>query len=213
MSPESPYVITISRQLGSGGAELGQRLAKRLGLAYVDREILRQAAEKLRTSEENLELRDERVCSIWQSLISSFVPGVMDVGYMPPYEVMPTDRDVFEAESDIIRKVARMQNSVIVGRGGFHVLRGHPRLLSILLHADMAFRCPRIQELFKLSAEKAIAMIQENDRARTKYARALTGRDWTDLRQFHLTIDTGAVGMDAAEEAVVACLHGRVGEL
>lgn len=212
MSKESPYVIAISRQLGSGGSELGERLAKRLDLVYADREILRQTAERLRTTEEDMESRDERVGSFWQSVLSSLVPAVSNTGYVPSYEITPTDREIFEAESEVIRQIANRQNAVIVGRGGFHALRNHPRMLSVVIHASVDFRRPRVQKLFNLTEEKAELMIEETDRNRARFAKTLTGREWTDLRQFHLTLDTGAIGIDAAEEAILACLRGRLGE-
>lgn len=208
MSEESPYVLTISRMLGSGGSELGHRVATRLDLAYVDREILRRAAEKLGTSEEDLQFRDERVSPIWQSLLASFMPGMADINYMPPIQAPPTDREIMDVESGIIRELARTRSCVIVGRGGFHVLRDHPKHLSVLLYADLAFRRPRIERALNISAEKAEAMIRESDTARTKYAKSLTGREWTDLRQFHLTINTGVVGLDAAENIVIDALGG-----
>ena len=139
MTEASPFVITISRQIGSGGAYLGKRLAARLNVLYLDREIMSQAAKELKMSAEALESRDEKLTPIWQSLLESYVYAASGP-YIPPPLNMPTDRELYSTESNIITRIAQQHSAVIVGRGGYYVLRRHPRHLSILLHADITFR-------------------------------------------------------------------------
>jgi len=125
MTKTSPCVITISRQLGSGGAYLGQRLAQSLKYLYLDHEIVHQAAEELKIPVEHLAVRDEKVTSNWQSVLQSFAYG-SSWSYAPPSLDVLNDADFYNVESDIIIKIAKQCSAVIVGRGGHYVLRATP---------------------------------------------------------------------------------------
>ncbi|HBE76557.1 MAG TPA: cytidylate kinase-like family protein [Firmicutes bacterium] len=200
-----PAVITISRQLGSGGAYVGQQLAEQLGILYLDREIVIQAAKQLQVLEEDLESRDEKKTSFWQSVLqlSAYTPPDT---YMPPEIYIPSDQDLYKAESQIIQKVAKEHSAVIIGRGSSYLLRDHPRHLSIFLHADLAFRQRRVGELYNLTAPEAKKLIEKSDRERGRYLQTLTGRDWNDARTYQLSIDTGKTGLEQAKEIILACI-------
>ena len=211
MTNSSPYVITISRQLGSGGAYLGQRLALCLNALYVDHEIVRQAAEELKIPEEHVKSRDEKVTSRWQTILQSFATST-SWSYAPPPLDLLNDEALYSVESDIITRIANQCTAVIVGRGAYYVLRNHPRCLNVFLHADVSFRQKRVQDLYHVSAQEALKFIYSADQQRANYLRALTGQHWMDTRQYHLCLDTGAVGMEKAEtiilETVQACFVG-----
>jgi cytidylate kinase len=212
MKETSPFVITISRQMGSGGAYLGKRLASRLNVLYLDREIVSQAAKELKTPVESLESRDEKLTPFWRSLLESYA-YVTPTAYVPPPLHMPTDRELYSTESNIITRIAQQRSAVIVGRGGYYVLRRHPRCLSILLHADITFRQKRVQELYHVSAEEALKLIESVDKERERYLRALTGQNCMDARHYHLSLDTSVVGLEAAEEIILATLRARFGDI
>ncbi|HEY3358356.1 MAG TPA: cytidylate kinase-like family protein [Polyangia bacterium] len=211
MPQQEPFVVTISRQLGSGGAYLGQRVAARLGVAYADREILRRAAETLGAKEEVLASQDERAPSFWDELLGSYAYGPPEATFVPPPLVVPSPRALQAAEAAVIAELARTRSAVIVGRGGFHVLRDHPRHLSVFLHADPVFRRLRMCANYGLEEAEAKAQIEEADRARARHLRALTGRDWADARQYDLALNTSALGLEAAEEAIVTVATRRFG--
>lgn len=212
MTDKSTYVITISRQLGSGGGKLGQRLAKRLGILYLDRDILRQAAERLGEPEKTLEWRDENVTSLWQSISQSSALTLPFGPYVPMAQVYsPTDRELYNVESEIIQQIAREKSAVIVGRGGFHVLREHARHLSVFVHADRDIRQQRVQDQYNVLPAEALEMVETTDRARSRYLHTLAGRDWTDASQYHICLDTGVLGLDVVEELVVSCARARFG--
>ena len=126
---------------------------------------------------------------------------------------MPTDRELHSTESNIITRIAQQRSAVIVGRGGYYVLRQHPRHLSILLHADITFRQKRVQELYHVSAEEALKLIKSIDKEREHYLRALTGQNCMDARHYHLSIDTSVVGLEAAEEIILATLRAKFGDI
>jgi CMP/dCMP kinase len=212
MNKTLPHVITISRQLGCGGAYLGQRLAMRLNALYLDHEIVRQAAQELKIPEEYLVCRDEKVTSRWQSLLQTIAYS-NSWSYAPPPLDILNDEALYNVESDIITRIANQCAAVIVGRGGCYVLRQHPRCLSVFLHANIKFRQQRVQELYHVSAQQALKLISSIDQERARYHRALTGQDWLDARQYHLSLDTSVVGLDKTEVIILETLHARFGDI
>jgi cytidylate kinase len=212
MTKTLPYVIAISRQLGSGGAYLGQRLAVRLNAVYLDHEIVAQAAQELNISEEYLKARDEKVTSNWQSVLRSLAYS-NSWSYAPPPLDILHDEDLYSVEADIIKRVANQRNAIIVGRGAFYILREHPRCLSVFLHAELGFRQKRVEEIYHVSPQKALKLINSVDQDRAQYLKALTGRDWLDATQYHLSLDTSVLGMEKAEHIIVETLHARIGDL
>jgi len=211
MVQTDPFALTITRQLGSGAAYIGQKIAARLGALYLDREILEWAAQQLHVSPESLEPRDEALTPLWVSVVQSFACASPGIVYAPPPLSQPTDKEVFEAEAQVISQVARAQSAVVVGRGGIHALRDQPRHLSVFLHASEGFRLRRVEQVYHLSAEDARSAIEWRDSIRTRYHRMLTGRDWYDATQYDLCLDTGVVGIDASAELILSCLRRRFG--
>jgi len=204
MKQTLPLAITISRQLGSGGAYIGQKLASELNIYYADQEILSRAAKQLSVLEEDLNLREEKLLSFWRSFFH--IDGFSPEAYIPPKMNFPFDRELFEAEAEVIKHIAEEQSSVIIGRCGYFVLREHTNRVSIFLHADIAFRSKRIQELYHVSEKVALEMIAKNDRERTNYIDTFTGNKWTDARQFDLSIDTGKIGVDKSVDLIISYL-------
>ncbi len=203
-----PYIITISRQIGSGGAYIGQRLATRHGISYVDREIIQQTAQRLNLSENAIASRDERVTTTWRSLLEASADKNQQA-YVPPPINTPTDNELYRAEADIILDIAKQTSAVIIGRGGNHILRGHPRHLSVFLHADIAFRQQRIQGLYHLSAARALGVIHSSDESRESYIHLLTGGDWANARQYNICLDTGVLGFERVVDIIFAAARAR----
>jgi cytidylate kinase len=197
-------VITISRQMGSGGAYLGQRVANRLGFRYVDRDILKRATGYLRESEENLAFREERVSGFLENLLKGFIYGSPETAYVPPSIRPVYDVELFNTEAGIIESIAEQHNAVIVGRAGFHVLKDHPGLVSVFLHAPEDFRLRRVSQAYNLSSpDEAATLIMQSDTQRRRFIKTIAGVDWTDARCYDLCINTGAAGLAAAEEMIV----------
>lgn len=206
MNP-SPLVITISRQLGSGGAYIGQRLAQDLNFMYLDREILCEAAKKLNKQVSELEARDEKMKSFWESFFEKFQYGDLK-SYIPPY--IPTilsDDEIFESEKEIIQKIAQDHSCVIIGRGAWYILKEHPHHISIYLHADTSFRQKRVSEIYQLSENEALKNIKHTDKAREDYLHTFTKRTGTDATQYHLCINTGLIGLDKAEAVILSYIN------
>ncbi len=199
MDQKSPAVITISRQFGSGGADIGQSLAARLKFLYLDRDIVTQTAKKFFITPEKLQSLDER-----HHLAGVIIPTI--------FSYTPTSQEVFETQSKIIMEAAKKQSVIIVGRAGNYVLRNHPRHISIFLHANIAFRQKRIEDIYNMSPAEALKFIETTDKNRIKYVRTFTRQDVSDARQYHLSIDTGEIGLDGAESVILAFINTKYGE-
>jgi cytidylate kinase len=205
MDQTSLLVITISRQLGSGGAFIGQKLARNLNIFYADREIITQVARQFSVLEEDLESCDEKKSSFWQSLIQSYGLGFQDA-YKPPQIIVPPDIVLFNAQARIIEHITKERSAVILGRCGSYILREHPNHLSIFLHADIAFRRTRIQKIYNVTGKVAEKMILQSDKERSLYHQSFTGVDWTDARQYDFSINTGKIGLENSAELIIKYL-------
>jgi cytidylate kinase len=205
MAEHTPILITISRQLGAGGVDLGQRLATKLGYAYLDRELLRLAALELGVPQQDLECWEERATRFWERMAHAMGMGPPE-GVFSTSAVTPVamDRRVFEVEARIMRDISRRENAVIIGRGSTWVLRGHPGLIRVFLHAPPTARAQTVKELFGLRDEiEARKLIQKVDAERERFAREMVGVDSWDARQHDLCINTSRVCMDLAERMVL----------
>jgi CMP/dCMP kinase len=205
MKETSPFVITISRQLGSGGAYIGQQLAKSLNVFYADHEIISQAAKQLSVLQEDLESRDEKILSFWKSFIRSY--AVAPDTYVPPRFIPPTDRELFKTESAIITRIAGERSAVIIGRCGSHILREHPNHVSIFLHSDITFRIGRVLKLCAVSEEVAGKRIVQSDKERALYHRTFTGKEWADARRYDISMDTSKTGLDKSAALILKYLE------
>ncbi len=203
-------VITIARQLGSGGSYIGQQVARRLGYTFIDRQILQRAAEELGVEETEIEGLEGFPESLGEKLISVFKVGAPDYIYTPPPPNWASYEELAEIERRFITELAVKAPCVVLGRGAFHLLRGRARLLNVMVHAPQGFRVERVMSIYHLRSEaEAIQMIERSDQYRSRHIRALTGLDWFDTRNYHLTIDTAKIDFATAEE-VIASVAGRL---
>ena len=208
MEKTTNFLLTISRQLGSGGAHIGQELAKRLDLFYADREIINQAAKQLSVVEEDLESREEKKVSFWQSFLQSYTFNTLDT-YIPPEIIIPTDLEVFNAEKAVIERIAKEKSAVIIGRCGSYILRDHPNHLKVFFHSDIDFRKDRVQRGYNITEKEAEKMIVNNDVERSRYFHTYTGEVWTDTRQYDLSINTSKIGLDKSVELIAKYLESK----
>jgi cytidylate kinase len=206
---EKLFAITISHQIGSGGAPVGKKLSERLNIPFFDREILKRVSNRLHMAEADLAQREERLRSFWQPY--SRTAELLDPALsLTADQYIPTDRELFQLESETILRIAEKTSAVFIGRCGRYILRDHPRHLKLLVHADPSFRIERLKGLYHLSEPEAVKMMEDNDRDRAAYIRAFTGQDWTDARLYDLSINTSACGLDGAVEPVLACVKGKI---
>ncbi|HWQ35819.1 MAG TPA: cytidylate kinase-like family protein [Blastocatellia bacterium] len=196
-------VITISRQLGSGGSYIGQILATRLGLKYVDREVLHLAAQEFGCDTETVEARAERISSFWSRIIKGLTFGAPDGPYTPPPLRDFSDRELFEKQIEIVKKIADKNDCVVIGWPGLYLPR-HPRRFSIFCHAPLGFRVKRSVALgYAPNADEARQVIQESDEMRKRYHATMSGQDWACAENYHLTLDTSLLPLDELAEVII----------
>ena len=211
MSERSTTVLTISRQVGSGGSFIGREVARRLGMRYADREILQQAATAAGVKEGDIEGAEEKAAGFWHSVVHSFSLGAPDTTFAAPPLSAVYEEDVFKIESRIIREIASQFDTVIVGRAGFHVLAGHQGVVNVMLHARRAWRVERVMQVYGIeNAAEAEDLVDRSDRQRASFIKKCTGRHWTDARLFDLCIETSSVGLELATEFVLKLVSRRM---
>ena len=200
------FVITISRQLGSGGGYIGQQLANTLGVFFADREIISLAAERLRIREKEVATNEERSV-FWRSLMESYAMNTDN--FLPTQLIIPIDRELFDAETDIIERIAKERSAIFIGRCSKYILREHSYHVSVYVHASDAFRIARIKHLYKVTDEEAERMMHRSDKERGRYNKKYTGILWSDLRQYDICLNTSKIGMEKSIQLLLTYLADR----
>jgi CMP/dCMP kinase len=205
--------ITIARQMGSGGAYVGRIIASRLGLKYVDREVLRLAAQSLGVEESILEGNKERVSSLWERIFGCLSFGPPETRYVPPPVRNFTDEEQFEKQVEALRLIARQENCVIIGWGGAYVIPHHPRMVNLYFHAPLRFRIRRVMELYDITDKhEAGRMIEESDARRKKYFAEMTDKDWACADNYHLSIDTSIYPLPELADKLINFIERKFGD-
>lgn len=201
--------VAISRQRGSGGSFIGQRVAERLGRRYIDRDLLRVAAEYLKKSEPTAEASP----SFWTRLQKALAMGAADGVYCAPSAMESYEEDVFEMESRIIREIVDGHHTaVIVGRGAAQTLRQRPDVVTVFVHAPEPWRVERVQQVYKLpDREAARQMVLKSDRDRGRIIKTMADVEWTDVRAYDVAVNSAAVGLEAAVDLIAAAVAARQG--
>lgn len=194
-------VITIARQFGSGGHEVGERLARELNVPFYDKALIAMAAKQSGLSEEVFENADEKATS---SLLYSMVMGSYGFGgRIPGINEMPINDKLFIIQSDIIKKAAAQGPCVIIGRCADYILRDFPHCLNVFIHADKAARVERIVSKNLCEAKKAPDFITKKDKQRANYYNFYSNNRWDDLNNYDLTLDTSKFTVEKAVELVL----------
>jgi cytidylate kinase len=210
MTGSSRLVVAISHQMGSGGGQVGQALARVLGIRYADREILEQAARALGKDDRELEGLEERVAGVWGRVAAILAMGTPEAPYVVPAMLPMEEEDLFLVESQIIREIAAREAAVIVGRGASWLLRDHPGVVTVLLHAPEAWRTAEIMRRRGLpDIGAARDLVRESDQRRRRFLESLRSSSWLDPSCYHLCIDTAAVGLDGTVDLLAAAARRR----
>ena len=202
--------ITISRQMGTGGSYIGQVMATHLGFKYVDREVLHLAAAEFGCDDEAIASRAERVSSFWERILGGLTFGTPDSHYNPPPLRTFSDQQLFEKQTEILRRIASKHDCVVAGWAGVYVLPRHPAMFNIYCHAPLRFRIKRVMNLYKdLNPEKAGTLIRESDEMRERYFAEMTNHEWTCANNYHLSIDTSLMPLDDIAQTIMAIMKQK----
>ncbi len=200
-------VITIGRQYGSGGREIGSRLAESLGLGFYDKNILRIDSDESGIKESFYHMADEKAGNkLLYRIVKSLAPDLGSPSLGP--DLVAAD-NLFRFQSEVIRKLAAAEDCVIIGRCADYVLDGMDGLVRIFLYADMDYRVERIRQLGYYPPGEEKKNIKRIDRERRDYHRYYTGRDWENVENYDLMLNTARLGTEGAAEAVKGYLALR----
>jgi cytidylate kinase len=195
------YIITIGRQVGSGGLLVGQKLAERLSFQFYDNELLKIAAKESGLSEKFFEDSDEaRKFDFLGRFFSLRSPVESDVWSNKSFL---SGESLFKIQSDIIKAIAEKQSAVIVGRCADYILRDHKNCINVFLTANISDRIKRVSEFNKITERDAKILIEKREKKRANYYNYYTAKQWGDSTSYDLCINTSSVGLDAAVEIII----------
>lgn len=199
-------VISIGRQFGAGGRRVGQALAKELGIAYYDKELIMEAAKEFGFAPIFFEENDEKSASFSGNVLQwmeSFVTnGLGSKNYL-------SQDTLFEMQSEVVRKVAEKHSCVIVGRCSDYVLRNNPNCVSVFLHSSDSDRIQRIQERSELTVEEAISKMRMEDKKRAAYYNFYSSKTWGASSTYTLSIDVSSIGVEQTVQLIIFYLRQR----
>lgn len=199
-------IISIGRQFGAGGRRVGQALAKDLGIAYYDKELILEAAKEFGFAPEFFEENDEKSAAFAGNVIQWMESLV--TGGLGSKNFLSQDA-LFEMQSQAIRKIAEKHSCVIVGRCSDYVLRDNPNCFSVFLHSSEEDRVQRIQERSELSKEEAIAKMKLQDKKRAAYYNFYSNKTWGVSSTYTLSIDVSSLGVENTVELIKFYMRQR----
>ena len=210
---KDPFVITISRTVGSGGRTIGRKLAERLGVRFSDKELIDALQNKFNLTAESIEELKGKKKRWLDDFIQMVAPvpmsGLLVSGesdYVSEYNSTLSVNDVFEAEKEILNGIADEGSCVIAGRLGFFVLKDRPNKVDILITASRENRIARIMEKQNLSRQKAEEVIDSVDKARDNYVMRYTGQSRYDARNYHIVLNMDYITEDQAVAMILSYL-------
>lgn len=212
MKLNEKYVITINRELGSGGRSIGEKLAQALGVAFYDKALIQGLQEKYDLTTEEIERLKGQKHNWWADFKRSLkvMPNFAAPTIISAKDAIPdfliTD-DIFQSETEILKGIAEEESCVIAGRSGFFVFRDHPNHLSILIQASMQHRIDRLIRKRRISAEEAREIITKVDEMRENYVKKYTGTSRYDTRNYDLVINMDDHTEDEAVEIIMKYIH------
>lgn len=201
-------IITIGRQYGSGGHDIGKKLAEELNIPFYDRELLERAAKDSGLCQEIFENHDEKPTN---SFLYSLVMDTYSMGYpSAAFAEMPLNHKIFLAQFDAIKAIAKEGPCVIVGRCADYALADFPNVVNVFLYADMQDRIVRIARRHDLTDAKAKDLINKTDKRRASYYNYYTSKKWGEASGYDLCLNTASLGIDGTIHMIrefAACME------
>ena len=187
-------IITIGRQYGSGGHDIGKQLAEELNVPFYDKALLERAAKDSGLCQEIFENHDEKPTN---SFLYSLVMDTYSLGYTTSsFSEMPLNHKIFLAQFDAIKNIAKEGPCVIIGRCADYALADFPNVVNVFLHADMQDRIVRIARRHDLTDAKAKDLIIKTDKRRASYYNYYTSKKWGEAAGYDLSLNTATLGID-----------------
>ncbi|MBA3645184.1 MAG: cytidylate kinase-like family protein [Gemmatimonadaceae bacterium] len=203
-------IITISRQYGSGGSEVAERTAKALGWELLDNEVVDAVAARLGLSIEEVKAREERAPSLVERLSSALAMGSQE-WVNPATAKRPTDEEMLEVTKHVVEEAISRGPVVIVGRGAQSMLSAREDALHVFCYAPKKALIKRCMERDKLGPEDAERMVDGTNKRRREWVKLHFNREWPAHEDYHLTLNTGWLGIDGAAQLIVQAAKMRLG--
>lgn len=197
-------IITISREFGSGGREIGEKLAMELGIPYYDKAIIDKTAKETGFCAEVIEKEEQKVTS---SLLFNLATNAYTFGNMVSHYTQSLPDQVFQAEAKVIKDLASEGSCVIVGRCADYILKNQFPCFNVFICADFEKRCERAVQKYGISKDNVSDVIKKTDKARIRHNQFYGSQDWGDARNYDVTINSGTVGIDNAVQILKAAIE------
>ena len=216
MKKNEQFVITINRELGSGGRTVGRKLAVRLGVNYYDKALIQALQDQYHLTVEEIEKLKGQKHTLWSDVqrILTMGPGINYNYYLPQKEDTPdeiTTDEMFKTETEILKNIAKDMSCIVAGRSGFYVFRDHPNHLSILIQASMPHRLARVARKQNISEEQARKIIDKVDEMRENYVKKYAKSSRYDSRNYDLVINMDGISEDDAVEIILDYINRQTG--
>lgn len=193
-------IITIARQYGSGGREIGKRLSEKTGYDYYDVEILDKASQNSGLTKETIARYDEKLKDGWMNLSAG-------MSSLSGREYLSIPVKAVAAQFETIREIGKKGSAVIVGRCADYVLKDQDNVLTVFIYADMKYRIDRVAQRNRISPGEAEQRIRITDKNRAAYYNYYTDRNWGKSQNYHLSIDSGYFGIENSVVLLEACIN------
>ena len=190
-------IITISREFGSGGRFIGEEVAKKLGIAYYDKNIISQIAEKSGLSPEYIQENAE--LSPKKGLFAYAFSGRDITG-------KSVEDMVYEAQRNIILELAEKEPCVIIGRNADYILKDRGDVLNVFIHGDMPEKIKRITGLYNVKEKEAVKMMADTDKRRRTNYNFYTDQNWGKASNYTLCLNSSQLGYDRCEMIIMECV-------
>jgi len=199
-------IITIARQFGSGGREIGERVAAALNIPIVDKELIKDAAERGNLHEDVIKKADESAANslLYTLAMGSNILGTtMHFGYK-----MPLNDKLFILQSEAIKDYASKGSCVIIGRCADYVLRDEPNILRLFIYGDLDHREARVKERHpELKSNQIVDVINKTDKRRSSYYNFYTGNKWGKYDNYDMAINSSTLGIEGTANLIVAMVN------
>ena len=193
-------IITIGRDFGSAGREIGRKIAEDFEIKLYDKEMLARAAKESGICEEIFESHDEKPTN---SFLYSLVMDTYSMGYSGnTYTDMPINHKVFLAQFDAIKKIADVGPCILVGRCADYALESYKNVVSVFIHADLDARIRRIARIYDLTDAKAKDLIQKTDKKRSSYYNYYTNKKWSNADSYELCLNSAQLGIEGTARLI-----------
>ena len=190
-------IITISREFGSGGRFIGEEIAKKLGIAYYDKNIISQIAEKSGLSPEYIQENAE--LSPKKGLFAYAFAGRDITG-------RSVEDMVYQAQRKVILDLARKEPCVIIGRNADYILKDRDDILNVFIHGDMPEKIQRISQLYHVTEQEAVKMMADTDKRRMTNYNFYTDQKWGKASNYTLCLNSSQIGYDRCEAIIIECV-------